>query len=61
MTSSGHTSCSPKLKAKGVPWRVMLEWRACCPEEEPAERKKNDGMVKMYDGSDEDETGSSHW
>ena len=61
MMSSKCASCSPRLKAKGVPWWVMLDWRACCPEEVPADREKNDGMLKTNGGSDEGETGSSHW
>ena len=32
-----HTSCLPRLKAKGVPWQVMLDWWACCLEEVPAD------------------------
>ena len=60
MMSSEHTSCSLRLKAKGVPWRITLDRRVCCLEEVPADRKKNDDMLKCMVESDEDETGSSH-
>ena len=56
-----HTSCLPRLKAKGVPWQVMLDRWAHCPEEVPADREKNNGMIKTNGGSDEGETSSSHW
>ena len=38
-----------------------MDRRAHCPEEVPADREKNNGMLKTNGGSDEDETGSSHW
>ena len=44
-----------------MPWRIMLDRRACCPEEVPADQEKNDGMMKTNGGSDEGETSSSHW
>ena len=55
------TRCLPRLKAKGVPWQVTMDWRVCCPEEVPADHEKNDGMLKTNGGSDEGKTGSSHW
>ena len=41
--------------------RMPAGQRACYPEEVPADREKNDGMLKTNGGSDESETGSSHW